>query len=86
MMKNVEITVSFKIEKLHEDMIKILKYFGKFTLIDSDEQITTKTLEWTDEIWEVESNTYTYLYEYDEKDEEIVKNCLNVAYDGDFLN
>jgi hypothetical protein len=86
MMKNVEITVSFKIEKLHEDMIKILKYFGKFTLIDSDEQLTTKTLEWTDEIWEVESNTYTYLYEYDEKDEEIVKNCLNVAYDGDFLN
>jgi hypothetical protein len=85
-MKNVEITVSFKIEKLHEDMIKILKYFGKFTLIDSDEQLTTKTLEWTDEIWEVESNTYTYLYEYDEKDEEIVKNCLNVAYDGDFLN
>ena len=37
MMKNVEITVSYKIENLHEDMIKVLKYFGKFTLIDSDE-------------------------------------------------
>ena len=86
MMKNVEITVSYKIENLHEDMIKVLKYFGKFTLIDSDEQMSKRINDFTDEIYYIESNTYKYLYEFDEKDEEIVINCLNVAYDGDFLN
>mgnify|MGYP003445678224 FL=1 len=86
MMKSVEIQVSYKVEKLHEDMIKLLKYFGKFTLIDSDEQMSTRYNDFTDEFYQIESNTYTYLYEFDEKDEEIVRNCLNVAYDGDFLN
>ena len=86
MMKSVEIKVSYKVEKLHEDMIKILEYFGKFTLIDSDEQMSTRFNDFTDEMYQIESNTYTYLYEFDEKDEEIVRNCLNVAYDGDFLN
>lgn len=86
MMKSVEIKVSYKVEKLHEDMIKILEYFGKFTLIDSDEQMSTRFNDFTDEMYQIESNTYTYLYEFDEKDEQIVKNCLNVAYDGDFLN
>ena len=47
MMKNVEITVSYKIEKLHEDMIKVLKYFGKFTLIDSDEQMSKRINDFT---------------------------------------
>ena len=86
MMKSVEIQVSYKVEKLHEDMIKILEYFGKFTLIDSDEQMSTRWNDFTDEMYQIESNTYTYLYEFDEKDEQIVRNCLNVAYDGDFLN
>lgn len=86
MMKSVEIKVSYKVEKLHEDMIKILEYFGKFTLIDSDEQMSTRFNDFTDEMYQIESNTYTYLYEFDEKDEQIVRNCLNVAYDGDFLN
>ena len=86
MMKSVEIKVSYKIENLHEDMIKLLEYFGKFTLIDSDEQLSTRYNDWTDEIYYIESNTYKYLYEFDEKDEQIVRNCLNVAYDGDFLN
>ena len=86
MMKNVEITVSYKIENLHEDMIKVLRYFGKFTLIDSDEQMSKRINDFTDEIYYIESNEYRYLYEFDEKDEEIVRNCLNVAYDGDFLN
>ena len=86
MMKSVEIKVSYKVEKLHEDMIKILEYFGKFTLIDSDEQMSTRWNDFTDEMYQIESNTYTYLYEFDEKDEQIVRNCLNVAYDGDFLN
>ena len=85
-MKSVEIKVSYKVEKLHEDMIKILEYFGKFTLIDSDEQMSTRFNDFTDEMYQIESNTYTYLYEFDEKDEQIVRNCLNVAYDGDFLN
>lgn len=86
MMKSVEIKVSYKVEKLHEDMIKLLEYFGKFTLIDSDEQMSTRFNDFTDEMYQIESNTYTYLYEFDEKDEQIVRNCLNVAYDGDFLN
>ena len=86
MMKSVEIKVSYKVEKLHDDMIKILEYFGKFTLIDSDEQMSTRFNDFTDEMYQIESNTYTYLYEFDEKDEQIVRNCLNVAYDGDFLN
>ena len=86
MMKSVEIQVSYKVEKLHEDMIKLLEYFGKFTLIDSDEQMSTRWNDFTDEMYQIESNTYTYLYEFDEKDEQIVKHCLNVAYDGDFLN
>lgn len=86
MMKSVEIKVSYKVEKLHKDMIKILEYFGKFTLIDSDEQMSTRFNDFTDEMYQIESNTYTYLYEFDEKDEQIVRNCLNVAYDGDFLN
>ena len=86
MMKNVEICVSYEIDKLHEDMIKVLKYFGKFTLIDKKEEKVTKFNEFTDEMYQIESNEYRYLYEFDEKDEEIVRNCLNVAYDGDFLN
>ena len=86
MMKNVEICVSYEIDKLHEDMIKVLKYFGKFTLIDKKEEMSTRFNEWTEEIYQIESNEYRYLYEFDEKDEEIVRNCLNVAYDGDFLN
>lgn len=86
MMKNVEICVSYEIDKLHEDMIKVLKYFGKFTLIDKKEEMSKRINDFTDEIYYIESNEYRYLYEFDEKDEEIVKNCLNVAYDGDFLN
>ena len=86
MMKNVEICVSYEIDKLHEDMIKVLKYFGKFTLIDKKEEMSTRFNEWTEEIYQIESNEYRYLYEFDEKDEEIVRNCLNVAYDGDLLN
>ena len=86
MMKNVEICVSYEIDKLHEDMIKVLKYFGKFTLIDKKEEMSTRIDDWTEEIYQIESNEYRYLYEFDEKDEEIVRNCLNVAYDGDFLN
>jgi hypothetical protein len=86
MMKNVEICVSYEIDKLHEDMIKVLKYFGKFTLIDKKEEMSKRINDFTDEIYYIESNEYRYLYEFDEKDEEIVRNCLNVAYDGDFLN
>lgn len=86
MMKNVEIKLSCKVEKLHEDMTKLLEYFGKFTLVDSNEQKLTRYNDFTDEMYQIESNEYTYLYEYDEKDEQIVKHCLNVGYDGDFLN
>ena len=83
---NMRVRIIGDISVLPEDMIKILKYFGKFTLVDSDEQMSTRYNDFTDEFYQIESNTYTYLYEFDEKDEEIVRNCLNVAYDGDFLN
>lgn len=85
-MKSVEIKVSSKIEDLHEDMIKILEHFGKFELLESNENKVKVVDDWSDEFYFLDRNEYIYRYEFDEKDEIMVKHCLNVAYDGDFLN
>lgn len=78
------IEVSSKIEKLHDDMIFLMKQYGDFKLID--------TLKHTRPLWADEDDyyydRYTYTYEWHIKDgmETIAEHLLNVAYDGDFLN